>query len=502
MIPIATLDPITFYSVEKQQGYLDLPFTCFTDYFFDTVDYPSTLTGEEDWFGRTKLKQMLQSPKTIHSIETAGLLRKSLEQELSNETLRGPGFKNLSDRFDVRPWREIEKNYDKFLIVPQTVRDVQLLAFLKHITVKGFFEAGCEELLKCLQNGRATLVFIMPREGGYWSHESFLAFKSFFQSTQINPESVVLLFGQSKQAEEKMKEWYNIRVKSFNFFESFPFEIDCQDLNKNTMDIFRKTCISRLEKQVVENNALFFSHIGNAYFDRTVLYSVLSRLFAKISKVNMSNVYKNDLTECYSEALSRICTNYEKYTRCVGKELVILVREIIEKDKQHLPKCRVVSPTGTLYGCHNILKDSYRTDSLIEVFAETINLDFRTDPEHGTNMLHFFTEKTFKPLASMKPFFVFGNKGTLKCLKEMGYKTFDRWWDESYDLEEDTMLRILMIIRELQKISLYSKEEIYLMVSEMRPTLEYNFDLRIKRALEGQINFENCLKDIYDNNHG
>jgi hypothetical protein len=45
----------------------------------------------------------------------------------------------------------------------------------------------------------------------------------------------------------------------------------------------------------------------------------------------------------------------------------------------------------------------------------------------------FVTEKTMKPLAFQHPFLVYGNRGTLRTLKNWGFETWSHLWDESYD---------------------------------------------------------------------
>jgi hypothetical protein len=45
----------------------------------------------------------------------------------------------------------------------------------------------------------------------------------------------------------------------------------------------------------------------------------------------------------------------------------------------------------------------------------------------------FVTEKTTKPLAFQHPFLVYGNRGTLRTLKNWGFETWSHLWDESYD---------------------------------------------------------------------
>lgn len=53
----------------------------------------------------------------------------------------------------------------------------------------------------------------------------------------------------------------------------------------------------------------------------------------------------------------------------------------------------------------------------------------------------FITEKTTKPLAFEHPFIVYGNRGTLRELKQWGFETWSHLWDESYDEIVDYALR-------------------------------------------------------------
>lgn len=48
----------------------------------------------------------------------------------------------------------------------------------------------------------------------------------------------------------------------------------------------------------------------------------------------------------------------------------------------------------------------------------------------------FPTEKTVRPIIGKKPMLVYGPKNYLKHLKELGFKTWDTVWDESYDQYE------------------------------------------------------------------
>lgn len=64
----------------------------------------------------------------------------------------------------------------------------------------------------------------------------------------------------------------------------------------------------------------------------------------------------------------------------------------------------------------------------------------------------FLSEKTFKSIAEMSPFIVFGNRRSLEFLRGLGYKTFAPMIDETYDTST-TFERLDLIINELDRIN-------------------------------------------------
>ena len=90
---------------------------------------------------------------------------------------------------------------------------------------------------------------------------------------------------------------------------------------------------------------------------------------------------------------------------------------------------------------------------------------------------HHLTEKIFKPIVSKMPFVLVGPAHNLKYLREYGFKTFDRWIDESYDDIEDPLLRMEAIGETMSKICAHTNDELSTMLEEMTPILEHNFNL-------------------------
>lgn len=88
----------------------------------------------------------------------------------------------------------------------------------------------------------------------------------------------------------------------------------------------------------------------------------------------------------------------------------------------------------------------------------------------------FISEKTFKPIAARHPFIMCGNKHSLRYLKNLGYKTFDGFIDETYD-SLDTWDRYDAIIKEVIKIKSMSLTQRLDWFMSMKDILDYNFQV-------------------------
>lgn len=109
----------------------------------------------------------------------------------------------------------------------------------------------------------------------------------------------------------------------------------------------------------------------------------------------------------------------------------------------------------------------------------------------------FLSEKIFKPLYVGHPFLVIGNPGTLKKLKEMGYKTFDKWWDESYDDETDLYQRIRKIVGILNDLSKKEVSELERMRAEMVEILKDNqHNYRMTTASKYRLDDQHFVTEV------
>lgn len=102
----------------------------------------------------------------------------------------------------------------------------------------------------------------------------------------------------------------------------------------------------------------------------------------------------------------------------------------------------------------------------------------------------YITEKTWKAIAYGSPFCINGDYGSLRYLKDLGFKTFDNFWDESYDTANDfeKIKKITTIVDDICKKSLEELNQLYV---EMLPILQYN-----QTHLKNNKQFENVIKEL------
>jgi hypothetical protein len=114
----------------------------------------------------------------------------------------------------------------------------------------------------------------------------------------------------------------------------------------------------------------------------------------------------------------------------------------------------------------NFFKEIY-LESWITVVTETL----ATTPN-----TMFFSEKIYKPMRARHPFILLGIRGSLRELKRQGFKTFDAWWDESYDDIENITDRMEAICKLLLSLEIKTKDEWITIYKDMYTVFEHNYN--------------------------
>lgn len=155
-------------------------------------------------------------------------------------------------------------------------------------------------------------------------------------------------------------------------------------------------------------------------------------------------------------------------------------RNVIEK---YFPLCTVDSHASADFD----IKDYESTE--IEIVLETLFDDLR---------LHL-TEKILRPIAMRQPFIVAGTYGSLKYLRDYGFKTFSDCWDESYDMMSDSIERMNKITEIMGDIVSMPQIEKEKMLEKAREIAVHNQHHFFSADFQDQViaELKNNLKTAY-----
>lgn len=190
-----------------------------------------------------------------------------------------------------------------------------------------------------------------------------------------------------------------------------------------------------------------------------------------ISKLHNDDILKDSLVSLYeSRALSEYDTVL-KTTKHLEFETLIFSdedREILEKFVKEVYPLKLDHDDADICarGDNQISTKEHFLNSYINIVCETsCHSDYT-----------FITEKTLRPIINLQPFIVFGNPYTLVELHNLGFKTFNKWIDESYDTEHDTNARFELAYSEVKKLAEMDIDEIHELYYEMFDVLEHNLN--------------------------
>ena len=136
----------------------------------------------------------------------------------------------------------------------------------------------------------------------------------------------------------------------------------------------------------------------------------------------------------------------------------------------------------------NSLPTSFYQNSYFSVVSSTFALSNK-EPSVG------FTEKEVKPILYKPPFSIHNLPGVLKHMRSMGFMTFGKWFDESYDDEVDDYQRLNKIVAEVARLSQIPNHQWDTMLREMQPILLHNYNRLVKYNSEHSF-FNSDLKNF------
>ena len=116
------------------------------------------------------------------------------------------------------------------------------------------------------------------------------------------------------------------------------------------------------------------------------------------------------------------------------------------------------------YNNYPTLLNTGHDDVFCSIVNESSFLDITT----------YISDKTITAIFNEMPFVIVGPPYALRTAQEMGFKTFNKYWDESYDNELDHTKRLYNIFKVIDTIAAFSTSELASIQKDMQDLLLYN----------------------------
>tara|TARA_Y100000356_G_scaffold40253_1_gene31219 strand:- start:2027 stop:3358 length:1332 start_codon:yes stop_codon:yes gene_type:complete len=338
-------------------------------------------------------------------------------------------------------------------------------------------------LEKLINDKRFHLVIYYPNEG-WVDYQSLKNIHSWFKNEGIDLNRIILI-----NSNFKIDKWYSefrdkVRMKSKINVAPHHWALD---------DVPTEYVSAAGD----ENQSMNMEYkIENKKYD----FNFLNRANRKHRLVMLLNLYKENLLENnlvsydldFDESGNSKETIYECRTFDIAdfhkyydddseyESMISLYNKLYEK----VPKKIVdFEDKKSIFGLQMETDIPYK-DSMFTVVGES----YFTENQN----IGYISEKVFKPIAHHHPFIMIGVPGLLEYLNDLGFKTFQPYINESYDLEYNYQKRFFMILDEIKRLCNLSKTKKIEWMKGVLPIVNHNYE-NLKR-----IEKENPNIDVID----
>jgi len=252
--------------------------------------------------------------------------------------------------------------------------------------------------------------------------------------------------------EANCKIFENIYKFPIHYFDIFLASF-IESANKSNIKVNYKT---KKNYKFSSFSARFEPH---KYLITSYLLSLENSLCSQLQKVNNKNLCKVLSLDNLSLNSEKMNTIYDYNSKAQKKRHAVRTTfkpYSIDKDFEY----KNVSPKEQ----NNNIQEISRS------FVHIVNESRFTVPMAN------ISEKTIKPILAGRPFIIASGPCSLQLLKNLGFKTFSDFWDESYDLETDHSKRLQKIIDLIDNLNKLNNKQLKKMNKRMSSIFNHNLN--------------------------
>ena len=259
-------------------------------------------------------------------------------------------------------------------------------------------------------------------------------------------------------AKEKNINIDNITIEICDYQANYPCKIVYR--KPYWLDLIKRCNVDWATEYVAQPEKLFGHFIGRPSWDRVVLHdkvkstnNCLYTFWTGAGKPPFTDYTIKKLKEFYSEQ------DAEKY------------KQILLSAPHNNIRAKLLRRHYWLEFPANILDIKHHYDNIfVDIVSET----------ETANNTTFITEKTIRPMLFKKPFVIMAGQGHLGLLHKLGFKTFNKWWNEDYD-NMHGVDRVNAICKVIDSID-SRQQKMYNFIEEMKDVIEHNHSHCVKQG--------------------
>lgn len=379
--------------------------------------------------------------------------------------------KNYSKKtiYQIIEERELYNNNQKWFYILEPFGNIDTFfakdGFLNKMIIENIPKKTLNEIIN--YNGNILIQFII--DGGLGiTYENFVKLKHYFLNNKIPFDKVYMVFQDFKLQESlklinlnckflnfnlallaKSKEFNNtLKYPDFSFWGEEAIEPQAGKIQKRTSSIHTIQDINNsIESRIEKKNFLFFCR--HSKLERLLTLDCLYKIGLEKNLVswnkNLIAQSKVDLDKFLEKT-----ENYTLYNMFLNEDRILDIDDITK-----------------IAGYGFETKKLYE-ESFISLVAESV---FYQLNEFKTGYL---SEKIWKPIGHCHPFILIGPSKSLQYLREIGFKTFDPYIDESYDIIENDEERLEKIFELVNNFSQKTLDEKYEFLKNVKDIVEFN----------------------------
>jgi len=283
---------------------------------------------------------------------------------------------------------------------------------------------SADDIVKIKKDKNTFLILDYSKEGYSYKKNSNLFFELelFCTKHQIDSNKIFYLSSNLKEA-------YN--------FESWKNETDSK-LHVHTLSFCYWIDHARLHFHVTPS---IESVIEN--FDSKKLFLSLNRRIKLFRTLTILNIFQSSI-------FNNTLISFDKLTI----DHLLQVINHFELTVSHDTILKLSNNSPSIVDTADFVEELSNTEPWNAFKSTTVSLVSETLSESDNNTSLFYSEKTFKPMNFYHPVMIFGQPGANTCLTELGFKTYDQYFDLSFDNIEDPVSRLTAQINILEKLNL------------------------------------------------